>query len=117
MSTVDSKVDLEKLMEYNESNSEPPAVLRKRSHDSQMTEVICDATAAATKKARKEDSRKKKEAKIAAASKMAEDIFGADCVKCKALKEELSVIKCKLLETERQLAEKDREVNDKEGQM
>ena len=48
---------------------------------------------------------------------MAEDIFGADCVKCKALKEELSVIKCKLLETERQLAEKDREVNDKEGQM
>ena len=48
---------------------------------------------------------------------MAEDIFGADCVKCKALKEELSVIKCKLQETERQLAEKDRKVNDKEGQM
>ena len=48
---------------------------------------------------------------------MAEDILGADCVKCKALKEELSVIKCKLQETERQLAEKDREVNDKEGQM
>ena len=48
---------------------------------------------------------------------MAEDIFEAECVKCKALKEELSVIKCKLQETERQLAEKDREVKDKEGQM
>ena len=117
LSTVDSEVDLEKLMEHNESNSEPPAVLRKRSHDSQMTEVNCDATGAAAKKARKEDSRKKKEAKIAAAGKMAEDIFGADCMRCKVLKEELSAIKSKLLETERQLAVKDREVNDKEGQM
>ena len=64
LSTVDSKVDLEKLMEYNEFNSEPPAILRKRSHDSQMTEVICDPTAAATMKARKEDSRKKKGLKL-----------------------------------------------------
>ena len=48
---------------------------------------------------------------------MAEDIFGAECVKCKALTEELPIIKCKLQETERRLAEKDREVNDKEGQM
>ena len=48
---------------------------------------------------------------------MAEDIFGAECVKCKALTEELPIIKCKLQETERRLAEKDREVKDKEGQM
>ena len=48
---------------------------------------------------------------------MAEDIFGAECVKCKALKEELPIIKCKLQETERRFAEKDREVKDKEGQM
>ena len=36
----------------------------------------CEATAAATMKARKEDDKKIKDARIAASTKMAEDIFG-----------------------------------------
>ena len=48
---------------------------------------------------------------------MAQEIFVAECAKCKALTEELSVIKCELKKAERQLEEKERDIKDKEGQL
>ena len=60
----------------------------------------------AKKKAKKADERKKKEAKIAAANRMAEKIFShqaAECVKCKLLAEELSGVKGELENRARQL--------------
>ena len=104
-------------MELKESNSEPAATVSGSGHDSVAIQVNREATTAATKKARKEDDRKKKEARIAASTKMAQEIFAAECSKCKALTEELSVIKCDLKKAERQLEEKERDVKDKEGQL
>ena len=82
------------------------------SHNSVPIQVNCEATAAATMKARKEDDKKIKDARIAASTKMAEDVFGAECLKCKVLTEELPAIKCELKKTERQLEDKKRDVKD-----
>ena len=102
ISTVD---DLEKMMhnEMNEFINESAPV----SSDNDMAilpiQANSDVTEAAAKKARKEDNRKRKDTRIAAVNKMAANIFGVECVKCKALTEELFSSKSKLEMTERQL--------------
>ena len=74
----------------------------------------------ATKKARQEDNKKKKEAKIAAVNKMAETIFGhpaAECMKCKTLTQELCGIKDEMEKREKQLKDMERDVKLKEQQL
>ena len=55
------------------------------SHNSVAIQVNCEATAAATMKARKEDDKKIKDARIAASTKMAEDIFGQNVLNVRHL--------------------------------
>lgn len=111
---TDSKVNLEKFL-HEETSTEDVGVVSESSDSNVSIQAIGEVTAAernnATKKERKEEDWKKKEARIATANKMAEAIFRqAECMKYKALAEELSEVK-------RELQEKQREVKEKEQQL
>ena len=118
---VDSKAYLQNL-----PIDEPAAESQAKSNDDKMTLLIqgenngdsdAAATEQTTKKTKKDAERKKKEARIAAANKIAESIFSADCVKCKALTQELSGMKSELERAEWKLEGKERELKEREVQL
>lgn len=63
------------------------------------------------KEGKKEEDKKRKETRIAAANKITASIFAAECVKCKTLTEELFGTKRELERAERQLEDKEKQLN------
>jgi len=93
--------------------------LAKKKTDKDLAKKKTDNNLA-KKKAKQVDDRQKKEAKLAAANRMAEKIFShqaAECVKCKLLSEEISSVKGELEKRAKQLEDLKRNENLKDQQL